>query len=650
MSQPVRSTIQLADAKGVIRHGGEWLVLWSDPESLKSGAERARERAHATRRGEHERYLAAALRGVAHRPQLRVLFRGEVPEASLAEVVLPALPTEPSPRSLAVARGLADAIAVYLRWHDPALHTALAPAEPRRRAVFDVLERARCEALGIAELPGMRHNLTVALEDRLTRLGLARAHLAAQIPVREALRMTARDVLSDAAEPSIASNGMEMWDRFLRRRLGRELAALRIAVGDQHAFARAALVAVEALAAAMAWEEGGPRRRPAPSVPEASGLERIEPGGTRLGEARMLVDLAGAARDDATLGAVAHEGGDAGLPLGSRQVAGRPEAAADAPRYRAFMTTFDQVVPAELLAPPSALAERRHQLDTALREMRGLLTRLTHRLQRRLLARQLRAWDFDQEEGLLDAARLDRVVVNPGTALSFKRERESDFKDTVVALLIDNSGSMRGRPILIAAMAADLVARALERCGIACEVLGFTTGAWKGGRPQAAWAAAGRPPSPGRLNELLHIVYKPASVPWRRARLAFGIMLEPRLLKENVDGEALLWARGRLLARPEQRKLLIVVSDGAPVDQATLLANDEAILDRHLREVIARIEAEGAIELAAIGLRHDVGAYYRRAITVADESELGRVLVGQLSGLLVPSVGGGRSALRSPAR
>ena len=632
MSGPVRSTIQLADAKGIVRHGGEWLVLWSDPDSLKSAEEKARERASAARRGEHERHLAAALRSIAHRPELRVLFRGEVAEASPEVVVLPALPAEPGPRSLAVARGLADAIAVHLRWHDPALHAAVAPSEPRRRAIFEILEQARCEALGIAELPGLRHNLTAALEERLARLGLARAHLAAQIPVREAMRMIARDVLSDARAPSIATNGMEMWDRFVRRRLSRELAALADLLG----FAAAARAAVEALATAMSWDEGGPPCRPPLPAP-AAGLERIDPAGMRLGEARLLVDGAAAPVADAALTADAQDVEDAELPFRAR-AAGEGEAVRPGPpRYRAFLTAYDVVAAAEELAAPGELAQLRHQLDTALGDMRGILTRLAHRLQRQLLARQLRAWEFDQEEGLLDAARLDRVVVNPGSALSFKRERESDLNDTVVALLIDNSGSMRGRPVTIAAMAADLVARALERCGVACEVLGFTTRAWKGGRPQAAWSAAGRPPAPGRLNELLHIVYKPASVPWRRARLAFGVMLKPALLKENVDGEALLWAQGRLLARPEQRKLLVVVSDGAPADQATLLANDEAILDRHLREVIARIEADGLIELAAIGIRHDVTAYYRRAVTIADAAELARVLVEQLADLLAPS-------------
>jgi cobaltochelatase CobT len=280
------------------------------------------------------------------------------------------------------------------------------------------------------------------------------------------------------------------------------------------------------------------------------------------------------------------------------------------------------------------MAQLRYQLDSAVPDARGLLTRLANRLQRQLMAQQLRAWAFDLEEGLLDAARLDRVVVNPGSALTFKQERESEFKDTVVALLIDNSGSMRGRPIAIAATTADILAAALERCGVKSEVLGFTTRSWKGGRALGAWTAAGRPPRPGRLNELSHIVYKAADVPYRRARAGLGVMLKPGLLKENVDGEALLWAQARLQARPERRKILLVVSDGAPADQATLLANaDEDYLDRHLRQVIAQIEAESHIELCAIGIRHDVTRYYRRAVKIDDATELGAKLVAQLSTL-----------------
>ncbi|MFO1070915.1 MAG: cobaltochelatase subunit CobT [Geminicoccaceae bacterium] len=632
MAEAVRSTIQLADDKGVVRHGGEWLVLWCDPDSIKTADERSLDRADAARRAACERYLAATLRSIAGRPELPVTFGGDRVEASPGGVTLPPLPARPDRRALDIARGLADAVAVRLRWHDAALHAPVAAIEPRRRMVVEALEQARCEALGIAELPGLYRNLTAALEDRLARLGLGRAHLASQIPLAEALRMVFRDALAGAERPSIATNGLEMWDRLVRREAGTELAALRQWLGDQAAFAEGALAVAEALARAMEWD--GPRPAPRPGVPaECHREERPPPSpeAHRFGEARSPAEAGepdgepGAlpAPVDAPDGAAAERTGGASTPSSPF-------------RYRAFLTAHDAELPADALVPPATLAELRRKLDGALGDLRGVLSRLTDRLQRHLLAQQLRAWDFDQEEGLLDAARLDRVIVNPGSALSFKRERESPFADTVVTLLIDNSGSMRGRPITIAAMAADLVARALERCGVRCEVLGFTTRAWKGGRIQAAWAAAGRPEGPGRLNELLHIVYKPAAVPYRRARERLAAMLEPSLLKENVDGEALAWAHRRLLAMPQQRKVLLVVSDGAPADQATLQANPEDYLARHLQQVIGDIEATGRVELVAIGIGHDVGRFYRQAVRIDDAARLGPTLVAELSRLFGP--------------
>jgi cobaltochelatase CobT len=306
---------------------------------------------------------------------------------------------------------------------------------------------------------------------------------------------------------------------------------------------------------------------------------------------------------------------------------------ADAPRYRAFLTTFDEVAPAEALAEPGELAQLRHQLDGALGDMRGLLTRLTHRLQRQLLARQLRAWDFDQEEGLLDAARLARVVVSPGHSLSYKVEREQEFKDTVVTLLIDNSGSMRGRPISIAAISADILARTLERCGVKVEILGFTTRAWKGGQSREKWLADGKPTQPGRLNDLRHIIYKKADEPMRRARRSLGLMMREGLLKENIDGEALLWAHARLLARSEDRRILMVISDGAPVDDSTLSVNNAGYLEQHLRKVIDWIEKQSPVQLVAIGIGHDVTRYYKRAVTIMDVEQLGGTIVEQLADL-----------------
>ena len=301
--------------------------------------------------------------------------------------------------------------------------------------------------------------------------------------------------------------------------------------------------------------------------------------------------------------------------------------------YKAFTTVYDEVVAATDLCDEEELTRLRAYLDTQLKGLQGVVTRLANRLQRRLMAQQNRSWDFDQEEGMLDAARLARVVISPGQSLSYKVERDVEFKDTVVTLLIDNSGSMRGRPISIAAISADIMARTLERCGVKTEILGFTTRAWKGGQSREAWLAAGRQANPGRLNDLRHIVYKKADEPWRRARRNLGLMMREGLLKENIDGEALLWAHARLLARPEDRRVLMVISDGAPVDDSTLSVNSAGYLEQHLRKVIDWIEKQSPVQLVAIGIGHDVTRYYRRAVTIMDAEQLGGTMVEQLADL-----------------
>jgi cobaltochelatase CobT len=255
------------------------------------------------------------------------------------------------------------------------------------------------------------------------------------------------------------------------------------------------------------------------------------------------------------------------------------------------------------------------------------------------MAQQTRAWEFDLEEGMLDAGRLARVIVNPMQSLSYKHERDTEFRDTVVTLLIDNSGSMRGRPITVAAMCGDILARTLERCAVKVEVLGFTTRAWKGGQSRDRWVQDGKPRNPGRLNDLRHIIYKSADAPWRRARKNLGLMLREGLLKENIDGEALLWAYRRLMARPEHRRILMVISDGAPVDDSTLSINPGNFLERHLREVIREIEGRDVVELIAIGIGHDVTRYYRRAVTIVDAEELGGTMMKKLSELFDEDAG-----------
>ncbi len=588
MGQPVRSTVGKRDARGVVRHGGEWLTLWADPLSVAAPAERLAARRERGEREARMRAIGATLRAIAHAPAA-----GE-PAAQPASVDAADLPA---------ARGEADSAGLRLRHHDAALHARLSPVEAQARQVFDVLEAARWQALGVARMPGCLENLAAAMDRRLDRLGLRAAHLAAQVPLAEALPSLALQSLLALDMPLLDSGAMRTWRQFACHRFGAALDALRPHVGDQARYAAAAHDAIAAMFTAMQWDDAAPAVHPRP-------VAGPSPGAVAPTDARDGMPL-----EDAGRGTRAH-----------------PAMAVVAPRpYHAFTQAFDEVVDAAALVSDVDRRRLREKLDRSMREAGAGLARLAHRLQRQLQAERLSTWQFDSEEGLLDAARLARIVADPTRPLSFKQERLAAARDTAVILLIDNSGSMRGRPVALAAMAADFAAAALERCGVACEVLGFTTNGWNGGRGLRAWAAAGRPADPGRLCDLRHVVYKSAAMPYRRARDNFGVMLGDDLLCENVDGEALLWAAARLHARPERRRLLLVISDGAPNDRSTLDANRDVLyLARHLRAVVAAIEAQRRIELSAIGIRHDVGGTYRRAVTVDDAAALGPALLAQL--------------------
>lgn len=583
-----RSTIQKRDAKGVIRHGAEWLALWSDPDSMKTRAEKAEESAAVRARVAAERSLAAAARSLSGDLNLRIEFdANEIPSL----------------------RGQSDSIAFQRRFHDAALHERTAPKD-RTRRLFDLCERLRCEALGARLFPGVGENLIAQQTARMRKNDLLGAHLALLIPVSEAVEMVLRDALLNAPDPSIASSGMWMWDRWIRERFSTNLAELKAAIADQSAFAIQAAAFVAKLIS-----EVGEDKTLKPLLPPSP-----EQGGDQPDD-RLRESINGSIlRPD--VGEVSFVESTAGV---------RP-----AP-YKAFTQAHDRIVSASDLFDPRRLHELRTSMEERHKDIRRDLAKLTSRLQRRLLAKQTRDWSFDLDEGLLDASRLDRVIVNPGFASAYKRERESNFPDTVVTLLIDNSGSMRGKPIEVACLAADLLSAALDRCGIASEILGFTTREWKGGQSAKEWARAGRPENPGRLNDLLHVVYKAAGEPARRSRTNLAAMLDPDLLKENVDGEALLWASRRLLARPESRRILIVISDGAPVDQATLENNsDKQVLDRHLRQVIS--EADGELELLAIGVKHDVTQYYAKSVNIESADKLGASLIAMVDRNLCSSV------------
>ena len=301
--------------------------------------------------------------------------------------------------------------------------------------------------------------------------------------------------------------------------------------------------------------------------------------------------------------------------------------------YKVFTTEFDEVAKAETLESPEEISKLRKNLDQQLTSFQDLITKLANKLQRQLLAKQNRAWEFDLEEGLLDSSKLPRIIIDPYNSLSFKKEKDLDFKDTVVTLLIDNSGSMRGRPITIAALCADILSRTLERCSVKVEILGFTTKNWKGGLSREEWNKSGKTKDPGRLNDLRHIIYKSADTHWRQSKKNLGLMLKEGLLKENIDGEAITWAFNRLKKRKEERKIMMVISDGAPVDDSTLSVNSGDFLEKHLKKIVKFIENKSDIEILAIGIGHDVSRYYQKAIKITDVQELGDVMIGQLSGL-----------------
>ena len=593
--------------------------------------------------------LGGAARAIAHEPEVELGFSVDAPSQSGKALKVPmpgrSLPAE----QVAEARGFADAYALRLRHHDVAAHMQAAPHEPTARAVFDAVEQARVEAIGARAMGGVRANLGHALEMRLRSDPLVRARSRDEVPLATAVALLARERLTGEPVPEVAEQGMALVRDWIEEKAGRDLDVLALALDDQAAFARLATRLLEDLDLIQSAEEG--------DADDQSGEDEESEGEQpEDGDEEQSEDQPGSSDSDMESGS--EESGDSSEDGESRTVEQDADAADDADmsddgeegmmpvrpnrpssdstgqfEYGAYTTRYDEVIAATELCDEEELTRLRAYLDQQLVHLQGAVTKLANRLQRRLMAQQSRSWDFDQEEGLLDAARLARVVVNPGHSLSYKIERDTDFRDTVVTLLIDNSGSMRGRPISIAAISADILARTLERCGVRTEILGFTTRAWKGGQSREQWLASGRPPQPGRLNDLRHIVYKRADEPWRHARKSLGLMMREGLLKENIDGEALLWAHNRLIARSEERKILMVISDGAPVDDSTLSVNSGIYLERHLRQVIAWIEGRSPVELAAIGIGHDVTRYYSRAVTIMDAEQLGGTMVEQLAGL-----------------
>ena len=589
--------------------------------------------------------LTGASRAIARDPEVEVAWSADVPGQAGNRFRVP-LPGRDLPQDqITEARGFADSFALKLRHHDAALHAKSAPPEPIARACYDAIEQVRYEALGANRFGGIKANLDAATELRTASDKIVRAQNSSEVPLQTALALLVREALTGEAVPAKAQGGIELVRDFLEEKVGGDFAGLAEKIGDQEAFQKLALDMLRELDLTRPTEAPDESDSDdaddddAPSDDEQGDDDNQGEGDPQSAE--MAGDMAegegeGEQSSDTQTDSDMSEGdpGEEGDASNAPVRPNRPQAEIPASvDYKAFTARFDEEVAAPDLCDAEELDRLRAYLDSQLTGLQGVVTRLANRLQRRLMAQQNRSWDFDQEEGVLDAARLARVIISPGTALSYKVERDVEFKDTIVTLLIDNSGSMRGRPISIAAISADILARTLERCGVKTEILGFTTRAWKGGQSREAWLADGKPQNPGRLNDLRHIIYKQADEPWRRARRNLGLMMREGLLKENIDGEALIWAHSRLLYRPEERRILMVISDGAPVDDSTLSVNSAGYLEAHLRSVIEWIEKVSPVQLVAIGIGHDVTRYYRRAVTIMDVEQLGGTIMEQLAEL-----------------
>jgi len=593
-----------------------------------------------------KRAVTVCMRAVAGDKDLEVGFAKDRPALAGNRARLPELPKKASRNDIAITRGLGDSMALKRACHDQRIHNKLAPEGKLARSIFDAVEQARVEAIGSRAMQGVADNIGSMLEDKYAKANLVDVRDKADAPLEEAIALMVREKLTGRPVPKSGERLVDLWRPWVEEKASGDLDGLSAKLEDQQAFARVVrdmLVSME-----MAEELGDDQETDDSEENEENeqqGEEQSEEGGEEdSGSEQSQSEDAEASADEEE--SAETEATDATSDDLSDDDDADAETPGEAKRndnpflnlpkeidYKVFTTAFDETVGAEDLCEEEELDRLRAFLDKQLANLSGVVGRLANRLQRRLMAQQNRSWDFDLEEGYLDPARLVRVVIDPMQPLSFKQERDTKFRDTVVSLVLDNSGSMRGRPITVAATCADILARTLERCGVSVEILGFTTRAWKGGQAREKWLKDGKPPNPGRLNDLRHIIYKSADHPWRRARRNLGLMMREGLLKENIDGEALLWAHNRLIGRPEQRKILMMISDGAPVDDSTLSVNPGNYLERHLRAVIELIETRSPVELLAIGIGHDVTRYYRRAVTIVDAEELAGAMTEQLASL-----------------
>jgi cobaltochelatase CobT len=594
------------------------------------------------------RAITGCVRSIAGDSEVEVAFANERPGMTGERIRLPELSKRPTARELSITRGLGDSMALRLACHDDRVHATMAPQGADARAIFDAVEQARVESIGALRMSGMATNLAEMNSEKYSKANFSGIERQEDAPIGEAMAMIVRERLTGQKPPASAGKVLDLWRPFIEDKAAGQLDNLTGAINDQQSFAKVIRNMLSAME--MAEEYGDDDLD---ENEEETSSDEDQPRGEEQDQEDVEEDAgddAAPAEDSEQSDEQMEDGEQDGAEISDDDMQDEGEDDSETPGetrrpntpfsdfnekvdYHVYTEEFDETISAEELCDTAELERLRAFLDKQLAHLQGAVGRLANRLQRRLMAQQNRSWDFDLEEGYLDPARLTRMIIDPMQALSFKMERDTQFRDTVVTLLIDNSGSMRGRPITVAATCADILARTLERCGVKVEILGFTTKAWKGGQARETWLSGGKPQTPGRLNDLRHIIYKSADAPWRRARSNLGLMMREGLLKENIDGEALIWAHNRLLARREQRRILMMISDGAPVDDSTLSVNPGNYLERHLRAVIEQIETRSPVELLAIGIGHDVTRYYRRAVTIVDADELAGAMTEQLASL-----------------
>ncbi len=598
-----------------------------------------------------KRAVAVAVRSLAGEPDLEVNFSSEPPALKGLKARLPSPARNLKAQDIALVRGVGDAYALRKAYHNEKLNNQLRPASLEAGAIFDAAEGARIEAIGALAMEGVKQNLAAQLEQRMVARGLGRARAKEEVGIADVLGLMVREALTGEKPPAALDGAVNLWRPLIEKTVAADLAKMPAVVRDQKAFARLTRTMLNHLSMGDDNEANAEDDNDGQDTDNKNedGDDQDSQDQGETGE----VEQSDERREDgeqAETEASPEQAEDMSETVEAeddmRPNRSEPFAHQENWGYKIYTPQFDEEISAPDLCDAEELARLRNFLDQQLAPMSSVVSRLANKLQRLLLAQQNRHWEFDLEEGMLDTSRLPRIIMDPMYPLSFKREKDTNFRDTVVTLLLDNSGSMRGRPIMIAAMCADILGRTMERCAVKTEILGFTTRAWKGGQSREKWTTDGKPAHPGRLNDLRHIVYKSADEPWRRAKKNLGLMMREGLLKENIDGEALMWAHNRLMARPEQRKILMVISDGAPVDDSTLSVNTGNYLERHLRRVIDDIETKSSVELTAIGIGHDVTRYYRRAVTIVDAEQLGGAMTTQLISLFEEDAARERHARR----